>query len=82
MRFTFHSIRISILTQLAFLILAAMLLISVVMLTFQEHTLIQEKLKQDENSKLGKNADANAVKGESQTIPRAKERLSVACFRS
>ena len=46
LKFTFHSIRISILTQLAFLILAAMLLISVVMLTFQEHTLIQEKLKQ------------------------------------
>jgi len=46
LRFPLHSLRISILAQLAFLILAAMLLISVVMLTFQEHALIQDKLKQ------------------------------------
>ncbi|OPX41566.1 MAG: hypothetical protein B1H13_01395 [Desulfobacteraceae bacterium 4484_190.3] len=46
MRLPLQSLRISILAQLAFLILAAMLLISVVMLTFQEHALIQGKLQQ------------------------------------
>jgi len=46
LRFPKNSLRISILAQLAFLIVAAMLLISVVMLKFQERALIQGKLKQ------------------------------------
>jgi len=46
LRFPLHSLRISILAQLAFLIVAAMLLISVVMLSFQEHAFIQGKLQQ------------------------------------
>lgn len=46
MRFPLHSLRISILAQLAFLIVAAMLLISVVMLSFQEHAFIEGKLEQ------------------------------------
>lgn len=46
MRFPGNSLRINILAQMAFLIVAAMLLISIVMLKFQEHEFIQGKLKQ------------------------------------
>jgi len=46
LRFPLHSLRISILAQLAFLIVAAMLLISVVMISFQEYAFIQGKLRQ------------------------------------
>lgn len=46
LRLPLHSLRISILAQLAFLIVAAMLLISVVMISFQEHAFIQGKLRQ------------------------------------
>ena len=45
MRFLRNSLRISILAQMAFLIVAAMLLISVVMLKFQERAFIQGKLQ-------------------------------------
>jgi two-component system, NtrC family, sensor kinase len=45
LRFLRNSLRISILAQLAFLILAAMLLISVVMLKLQEQAFIHEKLR-------------------------------------
>jgi len=45
LRFLRNSLRISILAQMAFLIVAAMLLISVVMLKFQERAFIQGKLQ-------------------------------------
>ena len=44
MRLPFYSLRTGILTQLIFLIIAAMLLINVVMVKFSERDLIQAKL--------------------------------------
>lgn len=62
MKVTFHSLRISILAQLAFLILAAMLLISIVLLTFQEHALIQGKLRQGKLLSLTLNIRFNKMR--------------------
>ena len=45
MRFPFYSLKTGILTHLAFLIIAAMLLINVVMIKFSEKDLIQAKIE-------------------------------------